>query len=100
MPSVELSKLQAVAAPRALSDSDRAQLAAPGTQAANAGAANRETRGVSIEVGTQVEASGPPVDNERVREIRQAIKEGRYPLIPTEIADAMIAARVSLGIGK
>lgn len=36
----------------------------------------------------------PPVDNERVAEIRKAIKEDRYPLVPTQIADALIAAKL------
>ena len=38
----------------------------------------------------------PPVDSERVEQIRQAIAEGRYPLVPAEIADAMIAAKLAL----
>lgn len=33
-----------------------------------------------------------PVDSSRVNEIRTAIEEGRYPIVPTRIADAMIAA--------
>ncbi len=33
-----------------------------------------------------------PIDGERVIEIRKAVEEGRYPVIPTRIADAMIAA--------
>ena len=48
--------------------------------------------------GAQVSAPGigagpaAPVDAERVAEIRKAVEQGRYPLIPTRIADAMIAA--------
>jgi len=37
-----------------------------------------------------------PVDAERVAEIRKAIEEDRYPVIPTRIADAMIAAGLLL----
>ncbi|MFV0643430.1 MAG: flagellar biosynthesis anti-sigma factor FlgM [Sphingomonadaceae bacterium] len=33
-----------------------------------------------------------PVDQERVAQIRQAIKQGTYPILPARIADAMIAA--------
>lgn len=33
-----------------------------------------------------------PVDIERVEAIRSAIRDGNYPLIPTQMADAMIAA--------
>lgn len=34
----------------------------------------------------------PPVDHDRVAQIRRAIETGRYPVVPTKIADAMIAA--------
>ena len=35
-----------------------------------------------------------PVDVERVQVIRHAIETGNYPVIPTKIADAIIAARL------
>jgi negative regulator of flagellin synthesis FlgM len=38
----------------------------------------------------------PPVDHDRVDQIRQALAEGSYPLVPAEIADAMIAAKLTL----
>lgn len=48
----------------------------------------------SSATAAQVQAEiKPPVDQDRVAEIRAALGEGRYPLIPTQIADAMIAAR-------
>ncbi|HEY6870175.1 MAG TPA: flagellar biosynthesis anti-sigma factor FlgM [Novosphingobium sp.] len=37
-----------------------------------------------------------PVDAERVQVIRHAIETGTYPIIPTKIADAMIAAGLLL----
>ena len=37
-----------------------------------------------------------PVDVERVAVIRKAIESGAYPVIPTKIADAMIAAGLLL----
>ena len=37
-----------------------------------------------------------PVDADRVAEIRKAVEQGRYPVIPTRIADAMIAAGLLL----
>jgi negative regulator of flagellin synthesis FlgM len=41
---------------------------------------------------------GPePVDTERVAQIRKAIASGTYPLIPTMVADAIIAAGYLLG---
>ncbi|MBV7258902.1 flagellar biosynthesis anti-sigma factor FlgM [Erythrobacter crassostreae] len=97
MSSIELSKLQGVGAPRALSGSDRPQIDARASQARPA-APNSAEAGIKLEVGTAVEASEPPVNNERIAEIRTALKQGSYPLVPTEIADAMIAARISLEI--
>ncbi len=37
-------------------------------------------------------AAEPPVDADRVAEIRKAVEQGRYPVVPARIADAMIAA--------
>jgi len=34
----------------------------------------------------------PPVEIDRVQQIRKAIEDGSYPLLPTRIADGMIAA--------
>lgn len=36
----------------------------------------------------------PAFDGERVAAVRKAIEEGRYPLVPARIADAMIAAKL------
>lgn len=116
MPSVELSKLQASAlqastGPRAVASDERTPLgvarsdAAPAPAPAKAGPAAPDS-GVSIELGAgavrapALDTATPPVDRERVAEIRKALEEGRYPLVPTRIADAMIAARVSLGMEK
>ena len=40
--------------------------------------------------------ASPPVDAERVAEIRRAIEQDRYPVIPFRVADAMIAAGLLL----
>ncbi|BBI21672.1 MAG: flagellar biosynthesis anti-sigma factor FlgM [Pseudomonadota bacterium] len=52
-------------------------------------------------VATSQIASGRevPVDHERVAEIRKALEDGTYPLIPTEIADAIIASRLYGKVG-
>lgn len=39
-------------------------------------------------------AARPPVDVERVKLIKQALQDGRYPIVPAEIADRMIAAQL------
>ena len=41
-----------------------------------------------------------PVDHDRVAEIRKALETGTYPLIPTEIADALIASGLYGKVGK
>ncbi|MEL7691688.1 flagellar biosynthesis anti-sigma factor FlgM [Citromicrobium bathyomarinum] len=41
-----------------------------------------------------------PVDGDRVAQIRKAIEDGTYPLIPNEIADGIIAAGLFQIIGE
>ncbi|QHL90161.1 flagellar biosynthesis anti-sigma factor FlgM [Sphingomonas changnyeongensis] len=39
-------------------------------------------------------AARPPVDADRVAEIRRALEEGRFPITPARIADRLIAAKM------
>lgn len=48
---------------------------------------------------TSLDAGAPPVDGERVAVIRKAIEQGNYPVIPTRVADAIIAAGILLRTG-
>lgn len=48
----------------------------------------------------EIESGQPPVDAERVAEIRKAIEQGTYPIVPAKVADAMIAAGLLLRNGK
>lgn len=41
-----------------------------------------------------------PVDTERVAEVRKAVQEGTYPLVPARVADAIIAAGLLLRSAK
>lgn len=100
MPSVELSKLQGVSAARSLSETDRTQPNARKSAASADQAKQGNTRGVSIEVRGEVDAVTPPMDRERVEQIRAALQDGSYPLVPTKIADAMIAAQISLELPR
>ncbi|WP_234027206.1 flagellar biosynthesis anti-sigma factor FlgM [Erythrobacter sp. KY5] len=99
MPSFELSKLQSVTAPRALSDTDMAARRPPTSESDQTGA-KPAAQGVSIEVSGSLDTASAPVDDDRVSQIREALKDGRYPLVPTEIADAIIAAQLSFGIER
>ena len=41
-----------------------------------------------------------PVDNDRVEQIRKAIQDGTYPVLPVEIADGIIAAGLFQIVGE
>ncbi len=43
-----------------------------------------------------LDAGEAPMDAERIAVIRRAVQTGAYPVIPTKIADAMIAAGLLL----
>jgi negative regulator of flagellin synthesis FlgM len=47
-----------------------------------------------------LEPGQAPVDADRVAQIRKAVESGSYPLVPTRIADAMIAAGMLLRSGQ
>lgn len=61
------------------------------TSVVDAGPAANVQRSSALDAG-----SAAPVDVERVKDIRQAIEKGNYPLVPARIADAMIAAGMLL----
>lgn len=50
----------------------------------------------AVEPSTALDPGAAPIDAERVAMIRKALENGTYPVIPTQIADAMIAAGVLL----
>jgi negative regulator of flagellin synthesis FlgM len=49
-----------------------------------------------VETSLTTSAGTIPVDQSRVAEIRQAVQNGTYPVVPAKISDAMIAAGVML----
>lgn len=71
----------------------------PAPSAASAGPAGgpaRVSAAAQVERSAALEPGTPPVDTERVAVIRRAVEQGSYPVIPTRIADAMIAAGMLL----
>lgn len=38
-------------------------------------------------------AATPPIDHERIAQIRKAIADGTFPIVPAQIADRLIAAK-------
>lgn len=54
--------------------------------------------GPPVATGGALDPGEPPVDAERVDLIRKAVADGAYPVVPAEIADAIIAAGLLLRI--
>lgn len=50
----------------------------------------------AVERSDALSGGTPPVNSERVAVIRKAIETGSYPVIPTTVADAIIAAGLLL----
>ena len=72
---------------------------------AAAGEDARHSNGIARHVGPlkprePLDVGEVPVDGERVGEIRKAIRNGTYPLLPTKVADAIIAAGILLRTGE
>lgn len=98
MPSVELGKLTGINPARALAPSDRAQVETRAAAVTPRSPLTGPDTGISVELSAGPEAATPPVDADRIQEIRAALRDGSYPLVPTKIVDAMIAAQVSLSL--
>lgn len=95
MPSFEMNKLQAITGVSSVSNAERA-----GTKSAAEARTSRSAETPARDAGVALEVSGSapteaPFNIDRVAEIRSALRDGSYPLVPTEIADAMIAAQLS-----
>lgn len=43
---------------------------------------------------SQAAAATPPVDAERVAKIRKAIEDGKFPLVPSTVADRLLALKL------
>ncbi len=79
---------------KGVSPSLQARRAAPVARAdavGEPGAGAAKPDGIAL-ASIAVAGAEAPVDRERVVEIRKAIEQGRYPVTPARIADAMIAA--------
>ena len=69
--------------------------AAPASTTPSASAAAAASR-LTVATTDALEPGQPPVDADRVAQIRKAVETGSYPLVPARIADAMIAAGMFL----
>ena len=89
MPPIDIGPLRP-----AMPVAPRASEAAPACAVRPVARAEAPAAKISLDPGA------PPIDAERVSQIRKAIEQGTYPLLPAKVADAMIAAGVLLRSGK
>lgn len=69
-------------------------------EAAPSGAQPQVAQAAVSDAAAALDAGTPPVDSDRVAMIRKAIEDGHYPVVPTRVADAVIAAGLLLRTGK
>ena len=75
----------------------RTNTAKPSTAVASADAPVASSApAAAVQTSPALDPGKPPIDENRVSVIRNAIQKGTYPLLPTKVADAMIAAGLML----
>lgn len=98
MPPIETGPTRPVGridpASLSLSSALRNPAGKPETEAKPASAKATVVRSDAIDPGEA------PVDAERVSQIRKALERGTYPILPTKVADAIIAAGLLLKVSK
>lgn len=100
-PGIGSGPLGEIGATRAVSPVGGQASGVPAAAASTPAAPSAEVPAQAAMVSASALATGaPPVDGERVASIRKALQTGNYPLIPTRIGDAMIAAGMILSMGK
>jgi negative regulator of flagellin synthesis FlgM len=62
--------------------------------------AKADTADQTVVLGDTLNAGPPPVDGDRVAQIRKAIEDGTYPILPMTIADTIIAGGLILRTAK
>ncbi|WP_374526838.1 flagellar biosynthesis anti-sigma factor FlgM [Novosphingobium sp.] len=96
MPPIELGP-SGPHAPRAVGGVDaRIVKTAADAPERRTGAAPSAAGSTTVVRSDALDAGAPPINAERVTEIRKAIENGSYPVIPMRVADAMIAAGLLL----
>ena len=87
-----------VNAVRPLSTTESRAVSATDTPPANVSGAPSvaSAQGAAVVASSALSAGQIPVDSDRVSAIKRAIQTGNYPIVPTKIGDAMIAAGLLL----
>ena len=102
MPPIEIGPARPVGAVRtnaAKPSTAVASAAAPTAASAPSSAsasASTSAPAAAVQTSQALDPGKPPIDENRVSVIRNAIQKGTYPLLPTKVADAMIAAGLML----
>lgn len=84
---------------RAMGATDARATAQASVGTGQAPAANSPV-GATMVASTALSAGQAPVDTDRVATIKKAIESGNYPVVPTKISDAIIAAGLMLRVSK
>lgn len=106
MPPMEVGPVRAIGAISARIARKAGDDTLPGANGVSAGKAAAPDRpsaaasGAAVETSEALDPGAAPVDTDRVQMIRKAVEEGKYPVVPARIADAMIAAGALLRSGK
>lgn len=53
-----------------------------------------------VQIDALAAARIPPIDRDRVAEIRNAVARGEYPITPMKVSDALIAASMLLNVAR
>lgn len=94
MSITDMMKIQGVDAAGRVTSRDQGQVDARNVAHQERAEKPQVKSGLSVEIAGKVDAGEAPVQADRVEEIRKALRDGRYPIVPAQIADAMIAARL------
>jgi negative regulator of flagellin synthesis FlgM len=100
MPPIEVGPARAITA---ISAAIARKAGSDTTPGANGVAAQKSPAPAStgpVATSIVIDPGQAPVDADRVAEIRKAVENGTYPILPTRIADAMIAAGIMLRSAK
>jgi len=107
MPPIEVGAPRAIGAVSAelarRAGADNAVAGASAGSAVASAKANPSRPAISrsaLATSDALEPGQAPVDAERVSQIRKAVENGSYPLVPARIADAIIAAGMFLRSSK
>lgn len=91
--TIELSTVQKVGAAGA------PHKPVPGQIQATTSAAKQPERPL-VQIDALAAARTPPIDKDRVAEIRNAVARGQYPITPMKVSDALIAASMLLNVAR